>query len=74
MYLTRNMGPIKGAGGWKKYLLGAPGGKQLIPGMQIPGSWGNVYKNVPGTSGILGVGGPLGKFGLTQGASEQSIV
>ena len=70
MYLTRNMGPIGKAGGWKKYLLGAPGGKQLIPGMQIPGSWGNVYKNVPGTSGILGVGGPLGKFGLTQGAGS----
>jgi len=62
MYLTRNMGPIKGAGGWKKFLLGAP----RIPGMS-PGhpSGGGLAK-----SGILGVGGPLGKFGLTQGAGS----
>jgi len=62
MYLTRNMGPIKGAGGWKKYLLGAPTGTGI----------GAARLGAPAakTSGLLGIGGPLGKFGLTQGAGS----
>jgi hypothetical protein len=61
MYLTRNMGPIGDAGGWKKYLLGAPQADLGIYG---------AARSVPATSGILGKSGPLGKFALTQGGGS----
>ena len=71
MYLTRNMGPIGKAGGWKKYLFGAPGstaasGKigSLVGG--APAQW--TGKSL--APGILGKGGPMGKFALTQGGGS----
>ena len=66
MYLTRNMGPIGEAGGWKKYLLGAPAKAGAWTGagaMSGPGL-GATYSGAPATGGILS------KWGLTKGAGS----
>jgi hypothetical protein len=63
MYLTRNMGPMSKAGGWKNYLFGAKPFLSTTAAMKGAAATG-------GTSGILGVGGPLGKFGLTKGGGS----
>jgi len=66
MYLTRNMGPIKGAGGWKKYLLGAPAkaGAWTGAGVMSGPGLGATYSGAPATGGILS------RLGLTKGAGS----
>ena len=60
MYLTRNMGPMGKAGGWKKYLFGAPG-----TGTLAGGSMAHLATPVKASTHGL-----LGNWGLTQGAGS----
>ena len=63
MYLTKGKA-AKEAGSWRKYLLGAPSkGIGALTGAG-PATWASTTASTPG---LLGAGGPMGKFALTAG-------
>ena len=73
LYATRNMGPIGEAGGWKKFLLGAPGVGGPAHGARegLLGKWGLTKGFGGGITGLgMGAAAGVGTAALMAGAPK----